>query len=120
MFMHHSLLTALVFFNSIAFLFYGIGCLFNPKLKVEFERFGLSPWQRKITGISQLMGSVGLLIGYYLLKEIALLSTIGLSVLMYSGFMVRIKIKDSWQETLPSFFFLVLNGILSYTIAVSL
>lgn len=107
------LLTLLVF-NSLAFFSYGIACLFGPKMKVEFVRFGLQDYQRVITGVSQVLGAIGLIVGYFVCIWISICAAIGLSVLMLAGFITRLKIKDPIAETLPSFLFMVLNIILTY------
>jgi|TARA_B110000503_G_scaffold143502_1_gene245358 hypothetical protein len=109
-----TLLFALILFNSIAFVSYGISCLVGQKMKSEFFRFGLTDIQRKITGISQVLGGLGLIIGYFLDIRIAILSALGLSVLMLAGFITRLKIKDPIAETLPSLLFMLLNIILTY------
>ncbi len=77
----------------------------------EFKRFGLNTPQRKVTGILQVLGGLGLLLGIdYPL--IGLIAAGGLSLLMLLGFVVRLKIRDSIRQTLPSFIFIVLNGYL--------
>ena len=70
--------------------------------------------QRKITGIAQVLGGLGLIIVYFLDVRISIFSTLGLCVLMLAGFIVRVKIKDTLAETLPSFLFMLLNLILTY------
>jgi hypothetical protein len=109
-----NLLLALILFDSIAFFAYGLSCLFSQKMKTEFIRFGLASAQRKITGIAQVLGGLGLIIGYFLDVRISIFSTLGLCVLMLAGFIVRVKIKDTLAETLPSFLFMLLNLILTY------
>jgi len=83
-------------------------------MKTEFFRFGLTNNQRIITGVSQVLGGLGLMVGYFVDLRISILSAIGLSVLMLAGFITRIKIKDPMAETLPSFLFMILNIILTY------
>ena len=103
-------LFALLLFNSTAFFLYGISCLFTENMKNEFIRFGLNPYQRIITGVSQLLGSFGLILGYFSYDLwISLLAATGLFILMLSGFIVRVKIKDSLAQTLPSFLFMLFN-----------
>ena len=57
-----SLLTFLIFFSGIAFLYYGWGCFYSPFIQKEFNRYGL-PKYRKITGFLQLLGAIGLFLG---------------------------------------------------------
>lgn len=97
----------LTLISGISFLFYGFSALFSPELEKEFIRFGLSKF-RVLTGILQLVGALGLFAGLFN-KELLLLSSLGLSLLMLLGFLTRIKIGDGILLSLPSFIFLILN-----------
>jgi hypothetical protein len=55
-----------------------------------------------------LTGAAGLVLGL-LYPLIGVLAAAGLSVLMMAGFLTRIKLKDNFLQTLPSFFFVVVN-----------
>ena len=101
-------------FVAICFTGYGITCLFSEKMVNEFQRFGLTDLQRKLTGVLQILGSIGLVVGYFFYPALALFSAIGLSLQMLLGFAVRIKIKDGFYDSSPSFVFMVLNGYLAY------
>lgn len=100
----------LILISSISFLFYGVSALINPELKKEFVRFGLSKF-RILTGVLQLLGALGLILGLFN-KTLLLISALGLSVLMFLGFLTRIKIGDNFFQTLPSFVFLILNLVI--------
>jgi hypothetical protein len=104
----------LIVLNAFAFIFYGYNCLFSERMSAEFNRFNLSVSQRKITGGFQILGAVGILAGlfYYPLGFIA---SIGLCLLMLLGFAVRLKIKDSFTESSPSFFLMLLNGYFAWS-----
>lgn len=78
----------------------------------EFKRFGLTDSQRKITGILQVTGAAGLLSGFYIPLVGATAAT-GLTIMMLVAFIVRIKIKDSLMETIPSFFFMLINAYIT-------
>ncbi|SCY03837.1 DoxX-like family protein [Nonlabens sp. Hel1_33_55] len=108
-----SVLSLLIYFSGIAFLFFGVTCLLTPRMKLEFTRFGLSTIQRQITGVLQIAGSIGLLLFTYSLL-IAAISAAGLSILMLLGFITRMRIKDSVYESSPAFIFMILNGIIAY------
>jgi hypothetical protein len=104
--------TALILFSSFSFIIYGILCLVSPKMKLEFVRFGVSQF-RLLTGILELMGGLGLLVGFLFNSTFfILLSAGGLSVLMLMGFGVRIKIKDGLLKSSPAFIFMVINLII--------
>ena len=79
----------------------------------EFDRFKLTSNQRIITGIAQLIGVVGLIVG---VKNdiVGMTAAIGLALLMTAGFIVRLKIKDGIYRSSPALIYLVLNLILAY------
>lgn len=80
----------------------------------EFKRFGLTKEQRQLTGILQIIGAIGLILGLFH-SWIGLFASGGLAVLMVLGFGVRLKIKDSFLQAIPSFVFILINLYLFYT-----
>ncbi len=102
------LLTVLTWFSSLAFIYFGINCFYSKFIISEFNRYEL-PKFRKLTGFLQLIGALGLLIGLYFSPILLLLASIGLCVLMLFGFIVRLKIKDNFVKSSPSFAFAALN-----------
>lgn len=107
------ILTVLVFFSSFSFLFFGLGCFLSTHMKSEFNRYGLKR-QRTLVGALQLIGATGLLLGYYYSSILALISSLGLCILMVLGFGVRLKIKDSLLQSLPSLVYAAINGYIFY------
>jgi intracellular septation protein A len=105
-----SLLDLLFWFSSISFLFFGIGCFTSPFVKAEFIRYGI-PQFRKLTGLLQLFGGLGIIIGFWT-DHLQILSTLGLSILMLFGVITRILIRDSIIKTLPAIFYSLLNTYL--------
>ena len=103
-----SLLNLAILLSSCAFLFYGINCLSSRKMKDEFKRFGLDK-QRVLTGILQILGALGLILGFFMSPILTLIASAGLTILMLSGFIVRIKIKDRLAQALPSLIFTLMN-----------
>lgn len=107
-------LTVLTFISAGSFLFYGFNCLLSTLLKNEFIRFGLSEY-RVLTGYLQLLGSIGLLIGWYVNSYLlASISAGGLAVLMLLGCMVRLKVKDPVLVALPSIVYTLINSYIAY------
>ncbi|WP_432410644.1 DoxX family protein [Rasiella sp. SM2506] len=98
---------------ALAFLFYGYNCLFSTRLVEEFDRFQLTATQRKITGIVQIAGALGLLFGL-LYFPVGFFASLGLSVLMLLGFLIRLKVKDSFTASAPSFILIFINGYFFY------
>lgn len=103
-----NLLTVLTWFSSLAFIYFGINCFYSKFIIDEFNRYKL-PNYRRLTGLLQLFGAAGLLIGLYFYPILLLLASIGLFLLMFAGFIVRLKIKDNFIKSSPSFTFAALN-----------
>lgn len=79
---------------------------------LEFQRYGLDK-ERPLVGVLQIAGALSLFVGDWLdLHMLKVSASLGLCVLMLLGFAVRIKIKDSALQSLPSLFFALLNGYL--------
>lgn len=97
-----------VILNALFFLFYGFQSLISRLMIEEFKRFGMTPSQRKLTGILQILGAAGLIVGFYF-PSIGLLSAAGFTVMMLVAFIVRVKIKDSIAQSAPSLIFMVIN-----------
>ena len=106
------LLTALTWLSGVSFIYFGIGCLSSEFIISEFIRYGLAKF-RVLTGLLQLLGAAGLLIGLYFSPKILLVASIGLGALMVCGFIVRISISDSFFKCLPSFSFAALNLLIA-------
>ncbi len=104
-----SILSIAVLLSSSAFFFYGINCLSSQKMADEFIRFGLNKQRRLLTGYLQLLGSLGLVFGYFFLTDLVFIASAGLTLLMFFGFAIRIKIKDSLLQSLPSLVFALFN-----------
>lgn len=101
----------LIWFSSISFLFFGLGCFIAPLMKQEFTRYRLARF-RKIVGALQLAGAAGLIAGLYT-PILGQLASAGLAVLMLFGVGVRISIRDTVLQTLPAFAYMLLNAYLA-------
>lgn len=76
-------------------------------MKNEFKRFGLE--KMGLTTVTlEITGALGLLVGLKF-NFILVISSLGLALLMLSGLIVRLKLKDSIWISLPAFFYMVLN-----------
>lgn len=76
-------------------------------MKNEFKRFKLEKLGL-LTIILEFLGATGLLIGLKF-NLILMISSLGLSLLMLFGLIVRIKLKDSIWVSLPAGLFMILN-----------
>lgn len=106
------MMTILVWLSALSFLFYGISYFTSQKLKDEFKRYGLEKFG-PLTAILEILGATGLLVGL-IVPFILSLAAGGLALLMLLGFGVRIKIKDGFWLSLPSFLFMLLNTYIFY------
>lgn len=81
-------------------------------MKSEFKRFNLEKLGL-LTIVLEFVGATGLLVGLFY-NPILLISSGGLTLLMFLGTIVRIRLKDSLWISLPALFYMVLNGYLFY------
>lgn len=103
---------SLILVSGIAFIIYGISLLVSKKMQEEFTRFGLEKLT-KLVGILELLGGIGLLIGIKI-HVLLIISSFGLSLLMFLGVMTRIRMKDNLMVSLPSIFFTMVNLCILY------
>ncbi len=113
-----TLLTFLVIFSTLSFLFFGISCFVTAHMRNEFIRYGLKDHQYLI-GVLQILGAFGLGFGYIFLPLLSVISSVGLSILMLLGFGVRLKVKDSFVQSAPSFIYAIINAYISIALLLS-
>jgi hypothetical protein len=93
--------------SGAAFAAYGLHCLLSDQMRREFERYGLRRF-RVLTGVMQLAGSLGLLLGFAL-RPLVIPAAAGLALLMLCGVVVRVAIRDPLTAALPALALLFLN-----------
>ena len=103
----------LIWFSALSFLFYGLSFYTSHHMKDEFKRYGLEKFAL-MTSILQILGGTGLIVGLQI-HPILLISSAGLSILMLFGFGVRLKIRDSFWQSLPALSYFILNSYLFYS-----
>lgn len=79
-------------------------------MAADFERYNL-PRFRVMIGALQILGSIGLAIGFFI-PWLTVFASLGLAVQMLLGVLVRVKIKDSIIEMLPAAGFCILNSFI--------
>jgi uncharacterized membrane protein len=99
---------ALTIFSAIAFLGYGIVCVSSRSMVGDFRRFGLEHL-RILTGVLEILGGIGLLVGLWWLPAQVIAGS-GLALLMLCAFAIRLHVRDSVAASLPSFLLMLLNG----------
>ncbi len=107
-----SLLNVMIFISSFSFIVYGISYFTSTKMKSEFKRFGLEKLGA-LTAILELLGALGLIIGLKL-HPLLLVSAGGLSILMFFGVAVRIKVKDNLWASTPAIIYMLLNAYIFF------
>ncbi len=108
-----SLLHVMIYFSSASFLAYGVSYFVTPHMKNEFKRFGLERYG-PLTVFLEILGAVGLLVGLFV-NSVLLISSGGLTILMFLGLLVRFRNKDRFQESLPALFLMLLNASIFFT-----
>ena len=99
--------TIFILVSSFSFYAYVVSYFISPQMKKEFKRFNLEKLAL-ITIVLELLGASGLLIGLKF-NLILVISSLGLSLLMLCGLLVRIKLKDNIWLSLPAGLFMILN-----------
>lgn len=99
--------------TALAFLGYGLACLFTKSMQREFERFGLGKF-RTLIGVTQLLGAAALTAGPWF-PLLGFLGSTGLAIEMAAGLGVRVRVGDTWQQALQASFFLLINVLLAWS-----
>jgi hypothetical protein len=81
-------------------------------MKNEFKRFKLEKFGFT-TAVFELLGGSGLIAGLFY-TPLIILSSFGLTVLMFAGLIVRINVKDKFSDFFPVIFFIVLNSFIFF------
>lgn len=99
----------------LGFSGYGLSCLLSDRMVAEFERYDLPRW-RRVTGLLEVVGAVGLAAGYGF-PIIGTFAATGLTVLMIGAIATRIRIRDSLTATLPALIFgVAIAYVLGYSV----
>ena len=102
-----------ILFSSLSFFAYVISYFTSSHMKEEFERFKLEKLGF-ITIVLEFLGASGLLIGLKY-NPVLIVSSLGLALLMLSGLIVRIRLKDSLWISIPAMFYMCLNTYIFLT-----
>ncbi len=103
-------LQILTLISGISFVYYGFSSFFSKKMKIEYKRWGY-PEQRFMIGSLQLLGGLGLFLGF-VFEPLIPLSSASLMLLMLAAIGVRIKIEDQPLRMIPALFYAVLNFLI--------
>jgi uncharacterized membrane protein YphA (DoxX/SURF4 family) len=100
------------------YLFSGISKIAGVKYWADiFEHLGLPAWFRVVTGLVQLVGAAGLIIGFWYADAVAW-AAIWLGVTMLFAILAHLRVKDPFGKTAAAVVFAVLNiGLLLVHVA---
>jgi hypothetical protein len=101
-------LTPLICAVGVTFLIYGGLCLSSLSMVEDFQRFGLERL-RMLTGFLEVLGGSGLLVGVEWPPALSI-SSAGLFLLMLIALGVRLKMRDSIAQSLPSLALMLVNA----------
>ncbi len=105
-------ITIISVFTGISFVAYGINSFISKRMIREFMRWGLAD-KRKIIGVCQCIGGVGILVG--LAFSIAsVISALFIIVMMLVAILVRIQIRDNISDILPAISYILLSVMIIY------
>jgi uncharacterized membrane protein YphA (DoxX/SURF4 family) len=97
----------------VSFGFYGISCFSSERMRLEFERYKV-PQMRQLTGVLQIAGALGIVVGYWF-RPILALSAGGLMLMMVYAVITRFKIRDPLYAAIPAFSLALLNAYIVVT-----
>lgn len=105
-------ITFITAFTGISFVVYGINSFISKRMIREFKRWGLAD-KRKIIGVCQCIGGLGLLVGFEYDATI-IMSSIFIIIMMLVAILVRIQIRDNISDILPAIAYMLLCAIILY------
>lgn len=103
-------LIVLALASGMSFGVYGYQTLFGLEPRGEFERYGMSG-VRKLVGSMQLLGALGLFLGFFY-SAIGALAAGGLTLMMCLGLIVRLRIHDAPRLMVPAASLGAVNALL--------
>lgn len=99
----------------LGLLFVGIGSMTVAGMSMyveNFRRFGYPQWFRIVTGSSEVLGGIGLLVGIWL-TWLAALASAGLTLVMLGAVLTLLRIREPFQRmVLP-----IVLGVLAIVVA---
>jgi hypothetical protein len=108
------ILEVLMGFSAISFLIFGMSCFTTHYMKCEFERYQLGSF-RQLTGLLQICGGLALIIGFNW-KWAIYAGSGGLALLMFFGFLVRIRIRDGVWKSSPALIYMIINLMILFLV----
>jgi hypothetical protein len=102
-----------VLFCSISFVIYSLHSVFSRKMIMEFSRWGIGNL-RILVASFQMLGGIGLLLGMYNIWVLCLVSFF-LMLMMITAIIIRVRVRDSFLQTVPALMYTLLSFIIFYS-----
>ena len=92
----------------LGFLLFGVTKFISKKMVEGFDHFGLPQWLRVVTGVLEILGAIGLIVGIWS-PAIATLASVGLAIIMFFATLTHLCARDPFSTLLmPSMLFILL------------
>jgi putative oxidoreductase len=93
----------------LVFLMAAFGKISGQKMHVDsFTKWGFPQWFRVMTGLVELVGAVGFIVGIWT-NSWAAVAGLLLAITMLIAMLVHVKIKDPLKDTFPSIVLFILS-----------
>lgn len=98
---------------ALVFLMTGFMKISGNKQQVEtFKHLNLPQWFRVVTGLVQLVGAAGLVMGFWIPGAVAL-AGLWLAITMLGGVITHFRAKDPISQAIPAFILTILATIIT-------
>ncbi|QKG85283.1 DoxX family protein [Kroppenstedtia pulmonis] len=97
----------------LGFLFFGVTKFISKQMVEGFEHFGLPQWLRVVTGVLEILGAAGLIVGIWN-PVIAILSSIGLAITMFFAILTHARARDPFSSMVMPGILLILLVIVAF------
>ena len=102
----------IIIFISLSFIAYALNALFSKKMRDEFKRWGFHKY-RVLLSYIQLLSALFFFLSLFYPFLVIYCSSV-FFIMMLGAIFVRIRIKDSFLDTLPALLYFFLNAIILY------
>ncbi|WP_264737839.1 DoxX family protein [Cytobacillus firmus] len=103
---------------TLLFILTGFSKLAGAKQQVEaFNHLKLPQWFRVVTGIVQLIGVAGLIVGFWY-ADFAAMAGLWLGITMLCAAIAHFRVKDSFSKAVPALILMVIAFAVTFIIGV--
>ncbi|ACT02864.1 DoxX family protein [Paenibacillus sp. JDR-2] len=99
----------------VFFMFTGIRII-SGKMAHEFKRFGLPPFFNFVTGLIEIVSSIGMIVGIWFSITAVIAGLLLAATMLAAAFILIVVAKDPFSKAIPS----IVLSLLSFVITMSL